>query len=85
LNRPFARSVVTVAILDGILHHSIIANIDGVSYRLKDKCSAGGLPTPLRHHKDCSRVNMKREAERISVITRRETVSAARITFPSMA
>jgi DNA replication protein DnaC len=31
----------TVAMLDRILHHSIIVNINGESFRLKDKRKAG--------------------------------------------
>ena len=34
-------SVLTVAMLDRILHHSIIVNINGESFRLKDKRKAG--------------------------------------------
>jgi DNA replication protein DnaC len=36
-------SVLTVAMLDRILHHSIIVNIDCESFRLKDKRKAGIL------------------------------------------
>jgi len=32
----------TVAMLDRILHHSIIVSINGESFRLKDKRKAGG-------------------------------------------
>jgi DNA replication protein DnaC len=35
--------VLTVAILDRILHHSIIVNINGESFRLNDKRKAGVL------------------------------------------
>jgi len=35
--------VLTVAMLDRILHHSIIVSINGESFRLKDKCKAGRL------------------------------------------
>jgi DNA replication protein DnaC len=35
--------VLTVAMLDRILHHSIIVNINGESFRLKDKRKAGLL------------------------------------------
>jgi hypothetical protein len=38
--------VLTVAMLNRILHHSIIVNINGKSYRLKDKRKAGCLPPP---------------------------------------
>ena len=39
-------SVLTVAMLDRILHHSIIVSINGESFRLKDKRKAGLLPAP---------------------------------------
>ena len=40
----FARdTVLTAAMLDRILHHSIIVNINGESFRLKDKRKAGLL------------------------------------------
>ena len=35
--------VLTVAMLDRILHHSIIVGINGESFRLKDKRKAGLL------------------------------------------
>jgi IstB-like ATP binding protein len=35
--------VLTVAMLDRILHHSIIVSINGESFRLKDKRKAGLL------------------------------------------
>src|SRR5712691_5277823 len=37
-------SVLIVAMLDRILHHSIIISVNGESYRLKDKRKAGLLP-----------------------------------------
>jgi len=37
--------VLTVAMLDRILHHSIIVSINGESFRLKDKRKAGVLAT----------------------------------------
>ena len=37
-------SVLTAAMLDRLLHHSIIVNISGDSYRLKDTRKAGVLP-----------------------------------------
>src|SRR5712671_6033877 len=43
--------VLTVAMLDRILHHSIIISIIGESYRLKDKRKAGLLPAPARSTK----------------------------------
>ena len=43
----FARDgVLTVAMLDRILHHSIIVSINGESFRLKDKRKAGVLSSP---------------------------------------
>ena len=36
-------SVLTAAMLDRILHHSIIVNINGESFRLKDRRKAGLL------------------------------------------
>jgi DNA replication protein DnaC len=38
--------VLTVAMLDRILHHSIILSINGESFRLKDKRKAGVLAAP---------------------------------------
>jgi DNA replication protein DnaC len=38
--------VLTVAMLDRILHHSIIVSINGESFRLKDKRKAGLLAAP---------------------------------------
>ena len=38
--------VLTVAMLDRILHHSTIVNINGESFRLKDKRKAGPLAAP---------------------------------------
>ena len=38
--------VLTVAMLDRILHHSIIVSINGESFRLKDKRKAGLLTAP---------------------------------------
>ena len=43
-------SVLTVAMLDRILHHSIIASISGESFRLKDKRKAG-LLAPIKNTK----------------------------------
>jgi DNA replication protein DnaC len=40
--------VLTVAMLDRILHHSIIVSINGESFRLKDKRKAGLLAAPGR-------------------------------------
>jgi DNA replication protein DnaC len=36
------------AMLDRILHHSTIININGESYRLKDKRKAGLLPKAIK-------------------------------------
>jgi DNA replication protein DnaC len=44
-------SVLTVAMLDRLLHHSTIVNIVGESYRLKDKSKAGLLAAPVRNPK----------------------------------
>jgi hypothetical protein len=38
--------VLTVAMLDRVLHHSIIVSINGESFRLKDKRKAGIVPKP---------------------------------------
>jgi hypothetical protein len=46
--------VLTVAILDRILHHSIIVSISGESFRLKDKREAGLLQRPAKHSADSS-------------------------------
>jgi DNA replication protein DnaC len=47
--------VLTVAMLDRILHHSIIVNINGESYRLKDKRTAGLLRRPREASEALSR------------------------------
>lgn len=39
-------SVLTVAMLDRIIHHSTIVSINGESFRLKDKRKAGVLSAP---------------------------------------
>ena len=44
-------SVLTAAMLDRILHHSIIININGESFRLKDKRKAGLLGTSTKSAK----------------------------------
>ncbi len=47
-DRAFAGdSVLTAAMLDRILHHSIIVSLNGDSFRLKDKRKAG-LPAARR-------------------------------------
>jgi DNA replication protein DnaC len=38
--------VLTAAMLDRILHHSIVVSINGESFRLKDKRRAGVLSAP---------------------------------------
>ena len=40
--------VLTGAMLDRILHHSIIVNINGENLRLKDKRKAGLVATPTK-------------------------------------
>jgi DNA replication protein DnaC len=42
-------SVLTAAMLDRILHHSIIVNISGESFRLKDKRKAGLIGKTVKH------------------------------------
>jgi DNA replication protein DnaC len=44
--------VLTVAMLDRILHHSFIVSISGESFRLKDKRKAGLLQRPTKHSAD---------------------------------
>ena len=41
--------VLTVAMLDRILHHSMIVSINGESFRLKDKRKAGLLGRTAKH------------------------------------
>jgi DNA replication protein DnaC len=43
-------SVPTAAMLDRVLHHSTIVNINGESYRLKDKRKAGVFATKAAKH-----------------------------------
>ena len=45
-------SVLTAAMLDRVLHHSTIININGESYRLKDKRKAGLLPKTAKAIKE---------------------------------
>jgi DNA replication protein DnaC len=40
--------VLTVAMLDRILYHSVIVSINGESFRLKDKRKAGLLAAPVK-------------------------------------
>ena len=44
--------VLTVAMLDRILHHSFIVSISGESFRLMDKRKAGLLQRPTKHSAD---------------------------------
>ena len=44
-------SVLTVAMLDRVLHHSTIVNINGESFRLKEKRKAGILASPSKGSK----------------------------------
>lgn len=44
-------SVLTAAMLDRVLHHSTIVNINGESYRLKDKRKAGLFTAPSKSTK----------------------------------
>ena len=39
-------TVLTAAMLDRLLHHSTVVQINGESYRLKDKCRAGVMARP---------------------------------------
>lgn len=45
-------AILTAAMLDRILHHSTIININGESYRLKDKRKAGLLAKPVKATKE---------------------------------
>ena len=45
-------SVLTVAMLDRILHHSVIVSINGESFRLKDKRRAGLLPKAAKSSRE---------------------------------
>jgi DNA replication protein DnaC len=42
-------TVLTAAMLDCVLHHSIIVSINGESFRLKDKRKAGLLGRNAKH------------------------------------
>jgi hypothetical protein len=44
--------LLTVAMLDRILHHSFIVSISGESFRLMDKRKAGLLQRPTKHSAD---------------------------------
>jgi DNA replication protein DnaC len=39
------------ALLDRLLHHTTVLNIQGESYRLKDKRKAGLIPSRLKEEK----------------------------------
>jgi DNA replication protein DnaC len=47
--------VLTVAILDRILHHSIVVSINGESFRLKDKRKAGIPGKTGKHYAESDR------------------------------
>jgi DNA replication protein DnaC len=40
----FVDQIIATAILDRLLHHSVVINIKGESYRLKEKLKAGLIP-----------------------------------------
>jgi DNA replication protein DnaC len=40
----FGDAIIATAILDRLLHHSMVINIKGESYRLKEKLKAGLIP-----------------------------------------
>jgi DNA replication protein DnaC len=42
----FGNPIIATAILDRLLHHSVVINIKGASYRLREKQKAGLLKTP---------------------------------------
>jgi len=41
-------AVLTAAMLDRTLHHATIININGESYRVRDKRKAGLIPKPAK-------------------------------------
>lgn len=43
----FGDPIIATAVLDRLLHHAVVLNIRGESYRLKERRKAGVLPTPL--------------------------------------
>jgi DNA replication protein DnaC len=51
----FGDAVVATAILDRLLHHSHVLTIRGDSYRLREKRSAGLLPSPVSPRRRCRR------------------------------
>jgi DNA replication protein DnaC len=42
----FGHAIIATAILDRLLHHRVVINIKGASYRLRDKQQAGLLKKP---------------------------------------
>ena len=52
--------IVTTAILDRVLHHSHIINIQGDSYRLKEQKEAGKLDQDLFKNKEKSEDNLSK-------------------------
>ena len=53
--------IVTTAILDRVLHHSHIINIQGDSYRLKEQKEAGKLDLDLFKNKEKSEDNLSKD------------------------
>jgi DNA replication protein DnaC len=43
----FGDPIIATAILDRLLHHSVTINIEGESYRLKEKQKAGVVKQPV--------------------------------------
>jgi len=52
--------IVTTAILDRVLHHSHIINIQGDSYRLKEQKEAGKIDLDLFKNKEKSEDNLSK-------------------------
>ena len=53
--------IVTTAILDRVLHHSHIINIQGDSYRLKEQKEAGKLDLDLFKNKEKSEGSLSKD------------------------
>jgi hypothetical protein len=53
--------IVTTAILDRVLHHSHIINIQGDSYRLKEQKEAGKLDSDLFKNKEKNEDNLSKD------------------------
>jgi hypothetical protein len=53
--------IVTTAILDRVLHHSHIINIQGDSYRLKEQKEAGTIDLDLFKNKEKSEDNLSKD------------------------